>query len=237
MIVLLTDFGVADPYVGQVHLRLAEAVPGVPVVDLFHGLPDFAVQASAYLVDAYCQGLPPGAVVMAVVDPGVGGPRHGIALRAGGRSYVGPDNGLFEMVARREGVESCRILAIPAKAAPSFHGRDVFAPAAAALAQGLPLQARDAPLTRFPDWPDEWARVLFIDHYGNAVTGLKAHPELREIEVGGRRLRRARTFSEGAPAEPFFYENANGLIEIAAFGASAADILGLRLSDPLLVLG
>ncbi|MHB1513071.1 SAM hydrolase/SAM-dependent halogenase family protein [Acidiferrobacter sp.] len=237
MIVLLTDFGVADPYVGQVHLRLAEAAPAVRVVDLFHGLPSFAVQASAYLVDAYCQRLPPRAVVMAVVDPGVGGLRQAIAWRAGGRCYVGPDNGLFEMVARREGVESCQALAVPEHAAPSFHGRDVFAPAAAALARGLALNAQEAPLTRFPDWPDEWARVLFIDHYGNAVTGLKAHPSRHEIEVADRRLRRARTFSEGPRGEPFFYENADGLIEIAAYEASAAGILGLRLADPLRVLG
>lgn len=236
MIVLLTDFGVADPYVGQVHLRLAQVAPAVRVVDLFHGLPNFAVQASAYLVDAYCQGLPPSVVVMAVVDPGVGSPRHAIALRAGGRYYVGPDNGLFEMVVRREGVESCRVLTVPPGAAPSFHGRDVFAPAAAALAQGLSPDAREAPLTRFPDWPDEWARVLYIDHYGNAVTGLKAHPGRREIEVAGRRLRRALTFSDAPSGEPFFYGNANGLLEIAAYEASAAGLLGLRLADPLLVL-
>lgn len=231
MIVLLTDFGVGDPYVGQVHMRLAELAPGIRVVDLFHGLPNFAVQASAYLVDAYCRHAPADAIVMAVVDPGVGGARAAIALRAGGHFYVGPDNGLFEIVARREGVESCEALAIPAGAAATFHGRDVFAPAAAALAQGARLGGRPVPLTRFPDWPDDWARVLFIDHYGNAVTGLRGCPGPRELVVGGRRLRRVRTFVEGPRGEPFFYENANGLLEIAAYGASAAAILGLGPSD------
>ena len=86
MIVLLTDFGATDPYVGQVRLRLAKDAPGVPVIDLFHDLPNFAVQASAYLVHAYCRDVPAGAVIMAVVDPGVGGPRKAIVLRAGGRN-------------------------------------------------------------------------------------------------------------------------------------------------------
>ncbi len=236
MIVLLTDFGVADPYVGQVRLRLAALAPGVPVIDLFHDLPDFAIQASAHLLSAYCRDVPAGAVIMAVVDPGVGGARNAIVLRAGGRLYVGPDNGLFEMVARREGVESCEALTIPATAAPTFHGRDVFAPAAAALARGACPSAQPAPLTRFPDWPDDWARVLFIDHYGNVVTGLRARPSLRSLAIKGRRLRRARVFAEGVPGEPFFYENANGLIEIAVREGSAAAILGLQLADPLLVL-
>ena len=236
MIVLLTDFGVADPYVGQVRLRLAEGAPGVPVIDLFHDLPNYAIQASAYLLSAYCRDVPVGSVIMAVVDPGVGGTRNAIILRAGGRLYVGPDNGLFEMVARREGVESCEALSIPARAAPTFHGRDVFAPAAAALARGERPSAHPASLTRFPDWPDDWARVLFIDHYGNVVTGLRARPGLRALVAKGRHLRRARLFAEGVPGEPFFYENANGLIEIAAREGSAAAILGLELADPLLVL-
>jgi hypothetical protein len=236
MIVLLTDFGVADPYVGQVRLRLAEGAPGVPVIDLFHDLPNFAIQASAYLLSAYCRDVPAGSVIMAVVDPGVGGTRNAIVLRTGGRLYVGPDNGLFEMVARREGVESCEALTVPASAAPTFHGRDVFAPAAAALARGERPPAHPAPLTRFPDWPDDWARVLFIDHYGNVVTGLRARPGLHALVAKGHHLRRARLFAEGVPGEPFFYENANGLIEIAAREDSAAAILGLQLADPLLVL-
>ncbi len=235
MIVLLTDFGTADPYVGQVRLRLSQDAPGVPIIDLFHDLPSFAVQASSYLVSAYCRDVPRGAVIMAIVDPGVGGARNAIALRAGARTYVGPDNGLFEMVARRENVEGCDALTVPHGAARTFHGRDVFAPAAAALACGVRPSGRAVSLTRFPDWDDDWARVIFIDHYGNAVTGLRARPQLRTIIAGGRRLRRRDIFAEGAPGEPFFYENANGLIEIAAREASAAAILGLNLADPLLV--
>ena len=236
MIVLLTDFGATDPYVGQVRLRLAKDAPGIPVIDLFHDLPNFAVQASAYLVSAYCRDVPAGAVIMAVVDPGVGGPRKAIVLRAGGRIYVGPDNGLFEIVARREGVESCHALEVPSWAAPTFHGRDVFAPAAAALACKTHRAGHPVPLTRFPDWPDDWPRVLFIDRYGNAVTGLRARPGPAVLVAKGRPLKRVRHFAEGVPGEPFFYENANGLFEIAAREGSAAAILGLQLADPLLIV-
>lgn len=237
MIVLLTDFGIDDPYIGQVHLRLGVLAPGVPVIDLFHGLPDFAIEAAAYLVPAYCRHVPPGAVIMAVVDPGVGSSRRAIAFEAEGRHYVGPDNGLFEMVARRAPVGACVSLPIPPDAAASFHGRDVFAPAAATLARGGSVGAPQVPLTRFLEWPDDGYKILYIDHYGNAITGVRARLGHRTLTVRGRALTRAQTFADRLDGEPFFYENANGLIEIAAYGRSAAAVLGLHLADPFVVTG
>ncbi len=237
MIVLLTDFGIDDPYVGQVHLRLGVLAPGVPVIDLFHGLPNFAIEAAAYLVPAYCRHVPPGAVIMAVVDPGVGGSRGAIAFKAKGRHYVGPDNGLFEMVARQAQVRACVSLPIPPDAAASFHGRDVFAPAAATLARGGSVGEALGSLTRFPGWPDDGYKILYIDHYGNAITGVRARPGHRALTVRGRTLTRARTFADRPNSEPFFYENANGLIEIAAYGRSAAAVLNLHLADPFVVSG
>ncbi len=236
MIVLVTDFGTHDPYVGQMHLRLAQLAPQVPVVDLFHHAPAFAPEATAYLLPAYCREVPRGAVVVVVVDPGVGGPRAALVLEIDGRFYVGPDNGVFEMAVRRSGLSSCAALAIPATAAPSFHGRDVFAPAAAALALGRRPALVAASLTRYPAWPDDRLEVLFIDHYGNAVTGLRATPRQRALTIRGHVLERARTFTDKPPGVPFFYENANGLIEIAANQVSAAALLGLELSDPFGVL-
>jgi len=235
MIVLLTDFGVGDPYVGQIHLRLSILAPDARVIDLFHGLPNFTVEAAAYLVPAYCQLLPPGAVVMAVVDPGVGGSRHAISLLAGGRHYLGPDNGIFEMVARREGVTNCESLLIPDDVAATFHGRDVFAPAAAALARGVSSVGTPISLTRFGDWPDEGMMIVYIDHYGNAITGVRARPEQRLLMIRGQTLTRARTFGDRPDGEPFFYENANGLIEIAACKRSAAEVLCLQLADRFVV--
>lgn len=234
MIVLLTDFGTADPYVGQVHLQLATLAPHVRVIDLFHGLPNFAVEAAAHLVSAYSAPVPLNAVVLAVVDPGVGGSRRAIVAKIGGRHYIGPDNGIFEMVARRGQIQACYSLPVPEDAAPTFHGRDVFAPAAAFLAQDLEGIGEPTCLTRFPQWSDDCSQILFIDHYGNAISGVRARPEMKTLRVGSHRLARARTFSENAAGVPFFYENANGLFEIAAYADSAAALLDLHLSDPLM---
>jgi S-adenosyl-L-methionine hydrolase (adenosine-forming) len=104
VIVLFTDFGVRDPYVGQVKARLAEHAPAQQVVDLLHEVPDFNPHAGAHLLAAFASGFPPGSVFLAVVDPGVGTPRDAVVMMAGGRWFVGPDNGLLSIV----GVTPCR---------------------------------------------------------------------------------------------------------------------------------
>ncbi len=101
MIVLFSDFGSAGPYVGQMRAVLVRAAPDVPVIELFSDAPAFNAKASAYLLAAYCAEFEPGTVFLAVVDPGVGGPREAIALEADGRWYVAPDNGLLAVLARR----------------------------------------------------------------------------------------------------------------------------------------
>ena len=137
MIFIFTDFGLEGPYVGQMKAVLACEAPGVPVIDLFADLPAFDAQAAAYLLAAYGGRLPAGGVCLSVIDPGVGGARAPLALSADGRWYVGPDNGLFAIVARRaESLEAWRITWRPAGLSASFHGRDLFAPVAARLARG-----------------------------------------------------------------------------------------------------
>src|SRR5205085_2477038 len=134
MIVLFTDYGVGDPYVGQLHAVLAREAPGIPVVDLFHGVPSFDVRAGAYLLPAYVREFPEDSVFLCVVDPGVGGERKPAMVRADGRWYVGPDNGLLSILAARAGsVESYAIAWRPPGLSASFHGRDLFAPVAARL--------------------------------------------------------------------------------------------------------
>ena len=230
MIVLATDFGLAGPYVGQVKARLARLAPGMPVIDLFSDLPPFQPGLAAYLLAAYAQILEPGDVLMAVVDPGVGGDRRPMTMRADQRWYVGPDNGLFEMIRRRATDVACsRITWRPAVLSASFHGRDLFAPVAARLALGDEVDAE--PLTPLRcDWPDDLAAVVYIDHYGNAMTGLRAAtlPADASIVVQGQRLARSRTFSDRPQGEAFWYENANGLAEIAVNGGSAAEFFGLK---------
>jgi len=238
MIVLFTDFGVGDPYVGQVHGVLARAAPGVPVVDLWHAVPAFDIRAAACLLPAYTAGFGADTVFLCVVDPGVGSARRALAIHADGCWYVGPDNGLFTHVVRRARHVTCHeITWRPAALSASFHGRDLFAPAAAALARGTPvaMQACDCAQVGNRDWPDDLAQVLFVDHYGNAVTGLRAAgivPGAR-LCVGGTPVSRARVFAEADPGSVFWYENSNGLVEFAANRASAAALLRLAPGDPV----
>ena len=133
MIVLFTDFG--QPYTGQMRALLAREVPGTAVVELFTDLAAWDVRAAAYLLAAYGAEFPIGSIFLSVVDPGVGGERAALVIEADKRWYVGPDNGLFELVARRaEKLRCWQITWAPERLSNSFHGRDLFAPLAARLA-------------------------------------------------------------------------------------------------------
>ncbi|HEX9625476.1 MAG TPA: SAM-dependent chlorinase/fluorinase [Acidiferrobacterales bacterium] len=236
LIALFTDFGLADPYVGQVHAVLAQRAPGVPVVDLFHHAPSFDIRAAAYLLPAYVRELPVGSIVVGVVDPGVGGPRNAVLVRADSRWYVGPDNGLFELVARRaRRLDVHQIDWRPGQLSASFHGRDLFAPAAAVLAREELPAASPGRLTPVdPPWPDDLAQVCYLDHYGNAITGMRAAsvPAGSLIRIAGHRLVPARVFSDVPTGQALWYENANGLVEIAVNRGDAARTLGLALGTP-----
>lgn len=264
MVVLFTDFGLADPYVGQMHAVLAREAPGAPVIDLFHSVPDFNIRAGAYLLPAYAREFPSGTIFICVVDPGVGDARRPVMLQADKRWYIGPDNGLFEMVQRRATEYECRVIRWrPSRMSASFHGRDLFAPVAARLARGeVPdsepigyfperrsaesllarvdaLDTKSIGLTIPPDasWPDDAAEIIYIDHYGNGITGLRAVAvsATQAIRFRGEVLKYARVFSDVPPGTAFWYENSNGLVEIAVNGGSAAVRLGLKLGDPLML--
>ena len=238
MIVLFTDFGLAGPYVGQVKAVLHREAPGIPVIDLFADAPAFDARRSAYLLAAYASEFPPPVTFLAVVDPGVGGDRRAIVVEADGRRFVGPDNGLFELVWRR--ATKRRVLTIdwrPDRLSTSFHGRDLFAPVAARLAsgQGVALTPVDGLAAAARDWPDDLPEIVYIDHYGNAMTGLRAEaiPAGAMVEIVGRRLARLRTFSDAGEGAAFWYENANGLVEIAVNRGRADRELGLTPGSPL----
>ncbi len=241
IIALCTDFGLAGPYTGQVKTVLHRMAPGVAVIDLFADLPAADPKPAAYLLAAYGPWFPPGTVLLAVVDPGVGSARAAVVVEADGRFYVGPDNGLFELVLRRAGyARASEILWRPAPLSASFHGRDLFAPVAAHLAGGgLPEGAlRQAPVRRFADWPDDLLEIVYIDGYGNAMTGLRAAalPAEATLDAGGHLLARARTFSDVPAGAAFWYENSNGLAEIAVNAGRAASALGLGVGTPVAVM-
>jgi S-adenosyl-L-methionine hydrolase (adenosine-forming) len=237
-IVLFTDFGVAGPYTGQMKAVLQRPAPASAVIDLFADAPAGNVKASAYLLAAYAAWFPAGTVFLCVVDPGVGGVRAPLMIEADERRYVGPDNGLFELVLRR--ATRSRVLEItwrPERLSVSFHGRDLFAPAAAALAAGAPLPSRAHDALREPDWPDDLAEIVYVDHYGNALTGLRAAtlPATAALVAGETRVAPAATFSAVRKGQAFWYENSNGLAEIAVNLGRADAALSLAIGAPVTI--
>ena len=236
MIALFTDFGLCGPYTGQVKAVLHREAPGLPVIDLFADAPLHDPRAAAYLLAAYAEWFAAGTVLLCVVDPGVGGPRAPLVVEADGRRFVGPDNGLFELVARRAAaVQAWEIVWRPAVLAPSFHGRDLFAPVAARLAAGHDLAGalRPARLAARPDLPDDLPEIVYVDRFGNAMTGLRAAalPAGARLRAGGRDLAQARSFPDLPRGAAFWYENANGLAEIAVNQGRADAALGLAIGS------
>jgi S-adenosylmethionine hydrolase len=241
MIVLFTDFGLAGPYTGQVAAVLQQLAPQAPVTSLFADAPSARPKPSAYLLAAYSSWFPAGTVLFCVVDPGVGSARRAVIVEAEGRVYVGPDNGLFDIVMRRD--PGARLWAIgwqPEALSASFHGRDLFAPVAARLATGTPIAdlaqpAPDESATR--GWPDDLAEIVYIDHYGNAMTGLRGAllPPAARLVAGGHTLGSATTFSAVPEGQAFWYVNSNGLAEIAVNGKRADTALELEIGSAIAV--
>lgn len=239
-IFLYTDFGSGDLYVGQVKAVLQARAPSMTVIDLFHDAPSFNARAAAYLLAALASYIPPESTVVAVIDPGVGGTRRPVVLRADERWYVGPDNGLLSVLAARAAhADTYTIEWRPGTLSASFHGRDLFAPVAAMLAvssvpHGALRQVRGLEVNF---GADDISEVIYIDHYGNAMTGLRAAriDATRKVRVGARSLRHARVYSDVRPGGVFWYENSLGLVEIAAAGRNAAKALKLRLGQPVRV--
>ncbi|WP_296697228.1 SAM hydrolase/SAM-dependent halogenase family protein [Thiocapsa sp. UBA6158] len=236
-LVLVTDFG-DGIYVGQMRARLGDLLPGVPLVDLVHDLPPFRIDLAACLLPALVRDMPAGSIYVCVVDPGVGGARAGLLVQMRDSWFIGPDNGLLvPLVHCAEDAVVARIGWYPSVLSASFHGRDWFAPAAARLALGTDLQL--CPLDPADmvgsDWPKERAAVVYVDRFGNLMTGLQAtgRPRTHALQVGQRCLRHARTFCEVASGEAFWYENAFGLVEIAVNLGRADRELGLSPGDPI----
>ena len=241
MIALFTDFGLEGPYTGQMKAVLFRDAPEVAVVDLFADAPPANPKAGAYLLAAHADWFPPGTVFLCVVDPGVGSARAAIVVEADGRRYVGPDNGLFELVLRRAHAVTVREIDWrPDALSASFHGRDLFAPVAARLAQGehLPGRPREGEAGRMPSWPDDLPEIVYIDHYGNAMTGLRAGvvPRSARLAVAGRTVAPARTFSDVPVGSPLWYKNSNGLAEIAVNCGRTDRLLGIEIGAPVMIL-
>lgn len=249
MFVLYTDFGVAGPYLGQIKAVLYRDAPGIPIIDLCADSPSFDPYAAAYLLAALAPEFPPGAIFLGIVDPGVGTARKAIILHAAGRWYIGPDNGLFEIIARRAAEIHCwEITERPRRLSATFHGRDLFAPVAAQLARHNPISGITRPdnlipgipisWTPRPDWPDDLHAVIYHDHYGNCLTGIRRAvlAANARIAIAGHILPWANTFAEIPVGQPFVYENSLGLVEIAINQGNAATKLGLQIGAPVTII-
>ncbi len=241
MFVLFTDFGISGPYMGQMKAVLHRNAPKIPIVDLFSDAPVWDVQASAYLLAAYVDGFGTGDVFVCVVDPGVGGERKWGILEVDGKWFVGPDNGLFEIVIRRsKAAKWWQGTWLPEKLSNSFHGRDIFAPVATKIACGgeIPGELRELEEIRRNTWPDDLCKVIYIDHYGNAITGIRAKllTKKNSLETVGMTIEYAKTFSSVSKEQTFWYENSNGLVEIAVNQARADKKLGLEVGSTVSIL-
>lgn len=241
MIALFTDYGLTGPYVGQLHAVLQREAPGVPVIDLMHDAPAFAPRQAAYLLAALVEEFPVGTVFLGVVDPGVGGPRRGAILQVDGRWFVGPDNGLFNVVAQRgETIRWWDMTYRPSHLSTSFHGRDLFAPVSAMIARGArPPGIPVVPVQRIKStWPDELGEVIYIDGFGNVMIGIRMEtlPEQVRLAVSGEPIPQATCFSEVPVGSAFWYANSSGLVEIAVNQGNAATQLDLVVGDTVAVV-
>jgi S-adenosylmethionine hydrolase len=238
MIILFTDFGNDGLYVGQVKSVLHQYAPRVPQIDLLHDAPAYNVRASAHLLAALAPQFPSGSVFLAIVDPGVGSTRDAVIVAADDQWFVGPDNGLLSIIAARAGdPKFWRINWRPRKLSHTFHGRDLFAPIAALTAKGKFPCEKVEKITSLREQiaAQDLAEVIYLDRYGNAMTGLRAK-SLRfdkQLLVHGGRLRRATIFADVPIGTPFWYENCIGLAEIAISSGNAARELDLKIGDAI----
>jgi S-adenosylmethionine hydrolase len=267
IVTLLTDFGTADYFVGAMKGAILCVNPRATIIDITHEIPAHDIEAGAFTLMAACEAFPAGTVHVAVVDPGVGSPRRAIVAECGGQFFVAPDNGLVSYACER--AASARFFHATNRAyfresvSSTFHGRDVFAPAAAALSNGVaPSElgeeiddpVRLAPLApRVADDGTIEARVIHVDHFGNLVTNVTRR-ELSDdqiargatIRIGPHAIRSFRRFFADAPTDapltpsnasvtdrPFAIWGSAGFLEIAVNLSSAAASLDARRGDAL----
>jgi hypothetical protein len=252
IITLITDFGRQDGYVGAMQGVILSLCPAATVVHLTHHIPPQNIQAAAFVLYQAFGFYPPTAIHCVVVDPGVGSKRRAIAVRTSHGIFVGPDNGIFSLALSAEGVSVQEAVTLTnpefslAGISATFHGRDIFAPAAAHLARGVPLH-RFGPsainLVRLPythrlagSPPDE-SRVIHIDHFGNLILDITArhieNPEEVAFTVGERVIKSlSYTFADVPEQNLLAYVGSTrDHIEIAIRNGNAARDLGVKLGD------
>lgn len=257
IITLTTDFGLADYYVGTMKGVLLSRCPEAQLIDISHEIPPFSIYSAAYAIDQAARYFPPRTVHLIVVDPGVGTPRKALCVEALGQFFVAPDNGVLSLIVQRDPNAQARELAKRnlwlESPSSTFHGRDIFAPVAAAIASGSvkpedvgPIVAHIEMLAGLEPQQIEsgtWAaRILSIDHFGNAITNLKASefghiasaPFL--LSAGTQRVNTfCKTFGEAPRSLCFAYFGSSGYIELGMNQQSASALLAVAPGDSIIL--
>ena len=240
-LLLVTDFGSNGPYLGQMQIALSALAPDHEVINLISDAPLMQPKAAAYLLAALADVIPSQSVFVVVVDPGVGGPRSGVVLQTEHHWYVGPDNGLLAIAAK--GASHSKLWRIedkPKTRYKTFHGRDLFAPVAALVAKEQWVPGSELSLSGMvgADWDADLLEIIYIDHYGNAFTGIRAASldKTVKIEVGGMLLSYATTFCDVEPGCGFWYENSCGLVELAVNQGRADRLLRVKPGDKITIV-
>ena len=248
VIAVLSDFGTRDHYAGTMKGVMLGICPDATLVDITHEVPPHDVVDGALQLAAACRYFPSGTIFLAVVDPGVGGARRGIAVEAGDYRFVAPDNGVLTLVLRdlppKRVVELTERRYARPTVSRTFEGRDRFAPAAAWLAKGIQLTALGRPVADYqrlditlPEATDDGLRgvVVRVDRFGNAVTNIDrrtfegvARGKPVEVSVGGDRIRQiVATYAELPAGGVGALFGSTDHLELAANGASAAERLSI----------
>ncbi|NLX19541.1 MAG: SAM-dependent chlorinase/fluorinase [Desulfobulbus sp.] len=257
LITLTTDFGLQDPYVGQLKGALLKRCPAATIVDLTHAIPAWDAAAAARAIRSSYQYFPDGTIHLIVVDPGVGGRRSILVASGDGHFFIAPDNGILSMLvadSKIETIHRCdRPEFFPSSASATFHGRDIMAPIAAALAVSPDL-ARFGPVmepesiqmisVRKSVWKDDCVcgRVQWIDHFGNVHTSIQADDIAYRLaafdflQIGEHRISQfGRTYEDAPSGSLLVLIDSVGYVEIAANQASAAALVGCIPGDPVTV--
>ncbi len=254
MIVLLTDFGTSDPYVGQMKGALISKALDCRIVDLTHEVPPYGLTQAAFFLDASYRFFPEGTLFLTVVDPGVGSSRRIVCLETNTMLFLAPDNGVLSLVVEGNPDASAFDLSHPlmAGASATFHGRDVFAPLAAQLCAGDSPESIGPPLTLDSLVRMEWSapkdegptlrcHCLHVDHFGNAIVNLRTQGySLRlqgqmQVSTGVTRLpvRRVRSYCDIERGTVGILAGSQGYFELAMNMGSAADLLSLAPGETL----
>jgi S-adenosylmethionine hydrolase len=232
IITFISDFGSKDWFVPAVKGEILKIAPSALIVDITHDIAPYDVRGAAFVLGAVYGNFPAGTVHLAVVDPGVGGERKPLAVESHGHHFVGPDNGLFSYIYEKK----ARVYEIVVDAKPSstFHARDIFGPTAARLASGCAVEelARQISGMVCFERPEAGSRqgrlygeIIYIDHFGNCITNLPTHNEIRRIVVSGRDVQLKKNYCEGNPGELICVRGSLGYYEIACPSGNARDQL------------